>query len=285
MTGQEKNDRSRVSGWSPEAAARLKSAVKRYGSQGIVAEEAGISRPSLVEILSGRSTPTNGTLANICRVLDIQPAEILVGASDKVAALQELLGSEDVLSALQQRFPPNEYATAIERLLGRRASGADIAEIFAVNTQSLPSRSVADVENMAFVPLHDVVVSAGHGATAVEAGESAERLGFPNGWLRRQFGDPAKLRIVHVRGDSMAPTLGDGDLVMINVDRRDPVDGIFVLRLDDQLMVKRVLFPSARRVLVTSDNRDYDRFDRLIDLEREDGLHLVGRVVWAGKSI
>ncbi len=83
----------------------------------------------------------------------------------------------------------------------------------------------------------------------------------------------------------MAPTLGDGDLVMIDVDRRDPVDGIFVLRLDDQLMVKRVHFLSMRRLLVTSDNRDYERFDRLIDLEREDGLHLIGRVVWAGKSL
>ena len=237
MTGQEKNDRSRVIGWSPEAAARLKAAVKRYGSQGKAAENAGISRPSLVEILAGRATPTNGTFANLCRVLGVGASEIAGGY------------------------------TATEGPLYARVPGP------------------GEPGDMAFVPLHDVVVSAGHGASAVEAGESAESLGFPTGWLRRQFGDPAKLRIVHVRGDSMAPTLGDGDLVMINIDRRDPVDGIFVLRLDDQLMVKRVLFPSARRVLVTSDNRDYDRFDRLVDLEREDGLHLIGRVVWAGRSM
>lgn len=141
---------------------------------------------------------------------------------------------------------------------------------------------------MALVPMHDVAVSAGYGAQAVEAGVSPESLGFPSRWLRRKFGELKSLRVVHVQGDSMMPTLGDGDLVMIDISRRDPVDGIFVLRVDDQLMVKRVLFPSSRRVLVTSDNRDYDRWDRMIDFESEaarDSFHLIGRVVWVGRSL
>ena len=206
---------------------RLKAAVKRKGSQADVAELAGISRPSLVEILGGRAVPTNGTFSSLCRVLGIAPSEVLAGAGEDSSTREPL----------------------------------------------------------SFIPLHDVAVSAGGGVNAVEGGESAEQLGFPTAWLRNQFGDPSKLRIVHVKGDSMSPTLSDGDLVMINVDRRELVEGIFVLRVDDQLMVKRIHFPSARRILVTSDNRDYDRFDRMIDLERDDSLHLVGRVVWAGKSI
>ncbi|SCW56098.1 Peptidase S24-like [Sphingobium faniae] len=190
---------------------------------------AGLSRPSLVEILAARSVPTNQTLESLCRVLGVKEDDIVQGA-----ALRTEHG------------------------------------------------------NMAFVPLHDVLVSAGYGASAVEAGESPEHLGFPSGWLRRQFGDPQNLRVVQVKGDSMFPTLGDGDLVMIDLSRREPVDGIFVLRLDEQLMVKRVLFPTARRILVTSDNRDYERWDRMIDLENgatRDGFKLIGRVVWAGKAI
>jgi hypothetical protein len=142
--------------------------------------------------------------------------------------------------------------------------------------------------DMILVPMHDVAVSAGHGAQAVEAGVSPESLGFPLRWLRRRFGDSKQLRVLHVQGDSMMPTLGDGDLAMIDLNRRDPVDGIFVLRVDDQLMVKRVLFPSSRRVLVTSDNRDYDRWDRMIDLESDaarDGFQLIGRVVWVGRGL
>ncbi|MFY9350095.1 MAG: S24 family peptidase [Sphingobium sp.] len=230
MTGQEKNERSRVVGWSPAAAARLKAAVKRYGSQGHVAELSQISRQSLVDILGGRAVPTVGTLARLCDVLALTDSEILGDARG-------------------------------------------------------PSDAAPDLDAMAFVPLHDVVVSAGSGAMAMEAGQSAESLGFPTAWLRGRFGDPSKLRIVHVKGDSMAPALGDGDMVMINLGRRDPIDGVFVLRLHEQLMVKRVHFPSARRVLVTSDNRDYDRFDRMIDLEKGEDFELIGRAVWVGKAI
>jgi len=228
MTGQEKNDRSRVVGWSPTAASRLKTAIKKYGSQGAVAELASLSRPALVEILAGRSVPTYQTLASLCGVLGMAADDILNGSNSSSAS------------------------------------------------------------GLALVPLHDVLVSAGHGADAVEVGESAESLGFPEGWLRRQFGAPQNLRVVHVKGDSMVPTLGDGDLVMIDITRRDRVDGIFVLRLGDQLMVKRVLFPMPRRVLVTSDNRDYERWDRMIDLANgaaSDGFQLIGRVVWVGKAL
>lgn len=231
MTGQEKNERSRVAGWSPAAALRLKEAVKAFGSQAAVATMASISRPSLVEILAGRSVPTNQTLESLCGVLGV---------------------SRDVI----------------------------------IDAGGVPA--ARDHDSLALVPLHDVLVSAGHGVDAVEAGDSPESLGFPSGWLRRQFGDPRRLRVVHVKGDSMAPTLHDGDMVMIDISRRDPVDGIFVLRLDDQLMVKRVHFPSARRVLVTSDNRDYDRWDRMLDLESDATrqlFQLIGRVVWVGKAL
>jgi len=227
MTGQDKNERSRVSGWSPDAATRLKDAVKKTGSQADVAKAAGISRPSLVEILAGRAVPTNGTLANLCEVVGLSDLAILAG----------------------------------------------------LDGDSGPNRSVA------FIPVHDVQISAGTGVNAVEAGESFETLGFPRQWLRTKFGDPDRLRIAQIKGDSMAPTLNDGDLVMFNLDRRDPVDGIFVLRMDDQLLVKRVLFPSARRLLVTSDNQQYDRWDRMVDLERNNELQLLGRVVWTGKSV
>lgn len=287
MTGQDKNDRSRVLGWSPEAAARLKSAVKRYGTQEKVAEAAGISRPSLVEILAGRSTPTKATFARLCKALSIREADVLPAPNDTVAQLTDALRSPDVAEAIRHYLVPAGYGTLVEDLINSPDRAEQFRSLISGKAQQNPQRSV-NVGDMAFVPLHDVAVSAGHGASAVEAGHSAENLGFPSGWLRRQFGDPKRLRIVHVRGDSMSPTLGDEDLVMIDIDRRAPVDGIFVLRLDDQLMVKRVHFPSARRILVTSDNRDYERWDRMFDLESDanrDSLQLIGRVVWMGRSL
>jgi phage repressor protein C with HTH and peptisase S24 domain len=64
--------------------------------------------------------------------------------------------------------------------------------------------------------------------------------------------------MIEVRGDSMAPLLGDGDEIL--VDESDAGgrirDGVYVLRRDGALMVKRLSpHPGGRRVSVTSDNR------------------------------
>jgi phage repressor protein C with HTH and peptisase S24 domain len=70
----------------------------------------------------------------------------------------------------------------------------------------------------------------------------------------------AKLSVIRVEGDSMAPTLCAGDDIM--VDRGDAADrlrdSIYVLRVDGTLFVKRPLIhPIGRRVTVQSDNPAY----------------------------
>jgi phage repressor protein C with HTH and peptisase S24 domain len=82
----------------------------------------------------------------------------------------------------------------------------------------------------------------------------------------------------------MAPTLSAGDDILI-----DPIDcserlrdGIYVLRVDDALVVKRIaLNPVGRRVTVQSDNPAYpDWPDCGID-----DVNCIGRVIWAGRRI
>ena len=82
----------------------------------------------------------------------------------------------------------------------------------------------------------------------------------------------------------MAPTLNDGDDILI--DRRDagePLrDGIYVLRVDERLLVKRLaVHPMGRHVTVQSDNPAYpDWPDCGID-----DVHCIGRVIWAGRKV
>lgn len=225
----------------------VRSAVREIGTQKEAARKTGIAYATLQRMLSGDSPLTMERVGAISAVAT-GPTKV---------ALDQYIKDGLVRGYVQQ--------------YGEAASTP-----FSRTEQSPPVR---------FVPLHDVTVSAGGGVNAVEAAESVENLGFPEAWLRSKFGDVAGLRIVKVKGDSMTPTVNDDDLVMFDINRKQPVDGIFVLRMNDQLMVKRVHFPSTRRLLITSDNRDYERFDRLIDLERDDTLDLIGRVVWAGKSL
>ena len=82
----------------------------------------------------------------------------------------------------------------------------------------------------------------------------------------------------------MAPTLNAGDDIL--VDHDDPVsglrDGIYVLRVDGALLVKRLaIHPFGGRVTVQSDNPNYpDWPDRGLD-----ELECIGRVIWAGRRI
>ncbi|MEO8724065.1 MAG: S24 family peptidase [Sphingobium sp.] len=145
---------------------------------------------------------------------------------------------------------------------------------------------------MAIVPR--LALGASAGAGMLDADESLTgAIAFDPIWLKSMHLGAENLSIIHVDGESMAPTLNDGDDIM--VDRSDAVerlrDGVYVLRLDDVLMVKRVALAPGRtqgewgdvrigRVLsVSSDNPHYptwpDVDPALVDI--------VGRVVWAGR--
>jgi len=134
------------------------------------------------------------------------------------------------------------------------------------------------------VPVLDVRASAGHGAyNHDEAHRGA--VGFDPKWLRGLTRGPTDgLSIIQVSGESMTPTLADGDEVI--VDRQDGVgrlrDGIYVLRLDDSLMIKRLARrPAGRGVSIRSDNPDYPSWQN-VDPDR---INIVGRVLWYGRKL
>ena len=134
------------------------------------------------------------------------------------------------------------------------------------------------------VPVLDVRASAGHGAyTQDEVHRGA--VGFDPKWLRALTRGPTDgLSIIGVTGDSMAPTLADGDEVI--VDRRDGAgrlrDGIYVLRLDDSLMIKRLARqPAGRGVSIRSDNPDYPSWQNIEPAR----INIVGRVLWYGRKL
>jgi repressor LexA len=88
--------------------------------------------------------------------------------------------------------------------------------------------------------------------------------------------------ILRVEGDSMEPLLSDGDEILVDRDRRD-VDrqgGVYVIRLDGALMVKR-LRATVPGIEVSSDNPAYPP----IGLRRGPALEILGRVVWLSRAI
>jgi phage repressor protein C with HTH and peptisase S24 domain len=215
---------------------------------------------------------------------------------DPRAALDRLLQDKGIdyaqLSARIGRNPAyiQQY---IKRGSPRRLAEEDRARIAAylgVPEAALggPVQRVATVNRvrgpgMVLVPKLAIGASAGAGASI--DGEPVEgELAFDPRWLRGLGADPRALSIIRVEGDSMAPTLNDGDDIL--VDGSDAAgrlrDGIYVLRMDDGLMVKRVArAPGPGRLSVISDNPQYPSWD---DLPMT-AVRLVGRVVWTGRRV
>ncbi|MES2137439.1 MAG: S24 family peptidase [Pseudomonadota bacterium] len=131
---------------------------------------------------------------------------------------------------------------------------------------------------------HPVTVSAGPGAIVTEE-LGKPYFAFDQRWLRMLTGSgAANLSIVRVEGDSMAPTLNAGDDILVDLgDAAERLrDGIYVLRIDDALVVKRLaLNPLGRRVTVQSDNPAYPDWPDC----GLDEIKCIGRVIWSGRRI
>jgi phage repressor protein C with HTH and peptisase S24 domain len=129
-----------------------------------------------------------------------------------------------------------------------------------------------------------VRASAGPGAVVTEE-TGRPYFAFDERWLKGLTASPsAKLSIVRVEGDSMSPTLNAGDDILVDHgDRKDRLrDGVYVLRIDDALVVKRIaLHPIGRGVTVQSDNPAYPDWPDC-DLA---GLQCIGRVIWAARKL
>ncbi len=212
--------------------------------------------------------------ANARRELD----RLVTNSGASYAALSRMLGRNAAyIQQYIKRGTPDRLEERDRRLL---------ADYFGVDEALLGGASLGTrgQPTMLMVPKLDAQPSAGPGGS-VDSEVTLSHYGFDRRWLRQiSGGRPETLSIVRVRGDSMAPTLIDGDDIL--VDRMEGGsalrDGIHVLQLNDSLLVKRIaLGPAIGRLTVASDNPAYPSWN---DVAAAD-VRIVGRVVWAGRKL
>jgi phage repressor protein C with HTH and peptisase S24 domain len=81
-------------------------------------------------------------------------------------------------------------------------------------------------------------------------------------WVDRKEFNPTRLLAIRVKGESMEPTLYEGDVVVINLDQREPVDNaVFAVNYDGEAVVKRMSRDMGQWWLM-SDNSDQRKFYR-----------------------
>ena len=179
------------------------------------------------------------------------------------------------LSETDRRVLAQHFGIA-ERLLG----GPDDSSLRSVVARpALMQRA----EDYVLIPRLGIGASAGGGALPGDE-SPLTALAFQSTWVRSvASGSPEALSVISVTGDSMLPTLADGDQILVDTaDRERLRDGIYVLRTDDALLVKRLsVNPATRRLAIRSDNDAYPSWD---DCDPA-GVTVIGRVVWVGRRL
>jgi SOS-response transcriptional repressor LexA len=191
---------------------------------------------------------------------------------------------------------------SISRLLGRNAAYIQqfirrgvprkldegdrntLARFFGVDETILGAASRDRAETgLVSLPRFGLGASAGPGALEEDAAAEG-RMAFDAAWLKGLGVSAGQCSLIRVKGDSMLPTLSDGDDIL--VDRSDAAlrirDGIYVLRMDDVLMVKRISpNPATKSCSIRSDNPSYPQWEECDPAS----ISIIGRVAWTGRRL
>jgi phage repressor protein C with HTH and peptisase S24 domain len=140
-------------------------------------------------------------------------------------------------------------------------------------------------EGFVQVPRYKVAASAGGGAV-IHSEQVVDHLSFRADWVYNALGVPvSSLALINVIGDSMEPTLSEGDLILIDMSHRGVKDNsVYVLQLGGELLVKRIQRKLDGSVVVKSDNSAaYE--PETVPSEGLELLNVIGRVVWCGRRM
>lgn len=130
-----------------------------------------------------------------------------------------------------------------------------------------------------FMPRNRIRFSSGREGV-LRSDQVVDSIAFRAAWVKQRLNTESRnLILIEVVGDSMAPTVEDSDLILADLSEpRFRQDGIYLLRHDDGLMVKRIQRRPDGKLLVRSDNPKYQ-------VMVVSNVKIIGRVIWIGGCV
>ncbi|NRB41502.1 MAG: helix-turn-helix transcriptional regulator [Pseudomonadales bacterium] len=178
--------------------------------------------------------------------------------------------SRPSMSYLQELY--EQYRIDLNWLLtGEQSQGANPA-------------GVPQANDLIFAPMFDVQASAGSGA-AVDMESVEDYFAFNKAFLSSEIRvSTEQLAFITISGDSMYPTLHDGDRVLVDLSQNTVQgEGLYLLNGEDGLMAKRLIQNSSGDLQVLSDNPDYKNWQ--INVNQRSGNEVNGKIVWCARTV
>lgn len=228
--------------------------LKLRWSQETVADGLDISQSAFNQFLMGKTAPTMDMWRKICQFFKIHPSEIGENIAD---AMNEI--AKTVL--INENISPSRIEESATKYETKKI------------TESDPNHNYISLDYL------DIQSSAGHGKVADAYPPLIQNLNVLEDWALQSFGKNAveKIKIINNSGDSMCPTIQDGDILFVDVSRRAfEAEGIYVLDWNGRLLTKRLVAQQDGRLAVISDNPSYH--PEYINEKNIDSLVICGQV-------
>jgi len=135
------------------------------------------------------------------------------------------------------------------------------------------------------LPFYEVSASAGPGEL-IECEQESSAISFAPEWLRNDLHvNPNEVFLMLAKGDSMQPTIKDGAMIMVEKFTGSLADGVYVMRHENNLLVKRLHVLPTGVIKVQSDNVIYEPYELTKEQLDQSNLEILGRVVWSGQRM
>lgn len=236
---------------------RLQLCVDRLGSAAALGRAADISPATIGDYLSGKSDPTREKLVAIAKAAAVPMGWLAVG----------------------EGAPPAPFMGAREPAKGGYTAAS--AELLMANSTAInQGKSKGD----AAIPVVSITASAGAGAAVLQ--ESVDDYISLGVHVLKKMGlSSGDLFFMYARGESMEPVIRGGEPLLCSRAERHMKarDGIFVVRLEGDILVKYIQRLPGDKLRVFSENPRYEPFEVTLN----DGVDfaIIGKVLHAIRRV
>ncbi len=142
-------------------------------------------------------------------------------------------------------------------------------------------RRSGQISDFIQVPKAEAHLSAG-GGSFVLSEQLSESYSFRRDWVSKVATSMNNILLMSIDGDSMCPTLQEGDMVMVDTGRIRPSSGkIYAFTPGDNLIQVKRLESRGNVIRVISDNRDvYDAYNLPYDQ-----IRVIGEIIWFAREL